>query len=189
VLADASRSLLQRLARKLSTTVHLAVLEGEMVTYLVKAYGGGPDLLTRELIQLEAYCSGVGKVLLAHLDEAAREAYLDTGPFVALTAATITDPAAWRAELDRVRRQGFARDDAEVKESLYCIAVPLRGPDGRVVAALSASGLSSPAHQPPSLPELLACAARIEARIGPRPLQPSSGRGESERMCVVIRLA
>ena len=172
VLAEASRPLLQRLARALSTTVHLAVLEGEMVTYLVKAHGGGPELLTRELIQLEAYCSGVGKVLLAHLDKAAREAYLAAGPFVALTPFTITDPAALRRELDAVRRQGFARDAAEVKENLHCVAVPVRGPDGQVVAALSVSGLpaSRPsAPTPPFLPSLLACAQRIEARLGARP--------------------
>ena len=169
VLADAGRPLLQRLARELSTTVHLAVLEGEMVTYLVKAWGGGPELLTRERIQLEAYCSGVGKVLLAHLDDATRDAYLAAGPFVALTRATITEPEILRHELYEVRRRGFARDDAELKEGLYCFAVPVRGPDGRVIAALSASDPSDRGHDAPLLARLQACADQIEGRIGAPP--------------------
>jgi IclR family transcriptional regulator, acetate operon repressor len=97
-------------------------------------------------MQLEAYCSGIGKVLLAHLPKAACEDYLAAGPFVALTSRTIVDPDLLRAELANVRHQGFAVDNHEVAEDLRCIAVPLRRPDGEVVAAVSVSQLGD-GHQ------------------------------------------
>jgi IclR family acetate operon transcriptional repressor len=166
VLVRASRPLLDRLARDIATTVHLGVLEGDMVTYLVKAHGGGPDLLTREDMQLEAYCSGIGKVLLAHMNLDFQNAYLANGPLVALTPTTITDPLRLRAEFQLTRRRGFAIDDAELQQDVYCLAVPVRGPGGKVEAALSASSRSCPAQDSLRLQRLRACAARIEARLG-----------------------
>jgi IclR family transcriptional regulator, acetate operon repressor len=166
VLIAASRPLLRRLAREIGATVHLGVLEGDMVTYLVKEHGGGAPVLTREMIQLEAYCSGIGKVLLAHLDDAAREAYLAAGPFVALTGKTMTDPDTLRTVLRRIRAQGYAVDDAELEDDLYCLAVPVRGPGGEVLAALSASSRSTTPIDLTLLDRLRACSTGVERRLG-----------------------
>ena len=76
---------MEDLAKRTGLTVHLGVFEGDMVTYLVKA-AGVTDVLTQEGMQLEAYCSGIGKVLLAFLPLDEREQYLAGGPFVRLTA-------------------------------------------------------------------------------------------------------
>ena len=140
VLAGLARPVLMPLARTLGLPLHLGVLEEDMVTYLVKAAprGTGP-IFTHEGMQLEAYCSGIGKVLLAHLPAAAQDAYLAQADFVALTARSITDPAAMRAEWARIIDQGFGEDREEVMEGLHCIAVPLALPSGRVIASLSAS--------------------------------------------------
>ena len=56
-----------------------------------------------------------------------------------LTEATITDPECLRAEFRRVLADGFAVDDNEAAEGLYCVAMPLRGPDGVVCASVSVS--------------------------------------------------
>jgi DNA-binding IclR family transcriptional regulator len=164
-LIAASRPPLQTLAKALGTTVHLGVLEGDMVTYLVKAHGGGPDLLTSEMSQLEAYCSGIGKVLLAHLPDAAQQAYLAGGPFVALTPNTLTDPLALARTFQEIAARGYAFDHAELQDNLYCIAVPVRGYDGRVVAALSASSRADLSGDPGRLDRLCACADQIRARL------------------------
>ena len=139
MVTSAAVPVLDRLARKLGCVVQLGTFEQDMVTYRIKAGRGAGELFTRTGMQLEAYCSGMGKVLLAHLPDAEREAYLATGPFVALTARTITEPAALRAELERVRAQDYAVDQEEIAEGLRCVAVPVHGPDGRVIAAVSAS--------------------------------------------------
>ncbi|MBM3595322.1 MAG: IclR family transcriptional regulator [Alphaproteobacteria bacterium] len=139
VVADAAAPLLHRLAGELGCVVQFGTLEGDMVTYRIKMGEGAGDLFTQVGMQLEAYCSAIGKVLLAALPERDREAYLATGPFPPLTERTITDPAALRRELDAVRQRGYAVDDEEVAEGLFCLAVPLRTPEVEVVGAISAS--------------------------------------------------
>ncbi|WP_420540993.1 IclR family transcriptional regulator [Novosphingobium humi] len=139
VIATAAASTLHRLAADLDCVVQLGTLESDMVTYRIKTGAKAGDLFTRVGLQLEAYCSGIGKVLLAHLPEAQREAYLATGPFPALTAHTITSPAKLRQELVQVMRDGLARDMEETAEGLSCVAVPVAMPDGRVLVAISAS--------------------------------------------------
>ncbi|WP_062346396.1 IclR family transcriptional regulator [Novosphingobium sp. CCH12-A3] len=139
VIVAAAAPMLHRLAAKVGCVVQLGTLENDMVTYRLKTGQGAGDLFTKVGLQLEAYCTGIGKILLANLPEAEREAYLATGPFPALTANTITDPDQLREELMRVRAQGFARDDEEIAKGLACIAVPIKGSDGRISAAISVS--------------------------------------------------
>jgi DNA-binding IclR family transcriptional regulator len=144
VIADAASALLHRLAGELRTVVQLGTLESDMVTYRIKAGQGAGALFTRIGMQLEAYCSGIGKVLLAHLPPDQRALYIAAGPFVALTANTITDPLQLAAELETAASRGFAIDQGEIAEDLRCMAVPVRHPDGRVLAGLSASQSGPP---------------------------------------------
>jgi IclR family transcriptional regulator, acetate operon repressor len=139
ILANAAVPVLERLAARTEHIVQLGIFENDMVTYLVKAGQSADALFTKVGMQLEAYCSGIGKVLLAHLSASAQADYLAGGPFVALTPHTITNPADMRAELERVADQDFAEDLQEVALGLQCIAVPVRSQCGSVVAAISAS--------------------------------------------------
>lgn len=168
VIASAAAPALHRLAEELGCVIQLGTLEGDMVTYRIKTGRGADGLFTRVGMQLEAYCSAIGKVLLAHLPEDQQAAYLAGGPFPALTPRTITDPAELAAELARVRERGFALDDAEVADDLLCVAVPIRRPDGRVLAAISATQAGQ-ALRPPQelLPRIEAVAAEIEASLSP----------------------
>ena len=167
MIAAAAAPVLNRLARQLRCVVQLGTFEHEMVTYRIKAGRGAGALFTRTGMQLEAYCSGMGKVLLAHLPEAEREAYLATGPFVALTAHTITDPAALRAELARVRAEDHAIDRGEIAEGLRCVAVPVHGPDGRVIAAASVSRAEGRSDDAAVLAVLREAAREIELAAFP----------------------
>ena len=141
-LAARLRRPLARLAGHFGAYAHAGILEDGMVTYIVKESGEAADLFTAERMQLEAYCSAIGKILLAALPEAELGAYLAGGPLVALTANTITDPAVLRGELDRVRRSAVAYDRHEIRSDLFCIAVPLPpSDDGRTEGAISLSFL------------------------------------------------
>ncbi len=139
VASGIARPLLAKLARKYECTAHLGVLESGMVTYLVKEGCAKTELFTREEMQLEAYCSAIGKILLAAEPEQELEAYLDNGPFVSLTANTLVSPDILRAEIVSVRGNGYALDKREVSEDLFCIAVPLINCDGETFAAISLS--------------------------------------------------
>lgn len=120
-------------------TVHLAVLDDTEVVYLHKLYGHlhahSPARIGE---RAPAYCTAVGKVLLAH-DARATQAVL-SGVLVPHTPATITDPAVLLAELDAARRDGVAYDRQEISPGLSCMAGRVLGPTGRPVAALSLSG-------------------------------------------------
>jgi IclR family pca regulon transcriptional regulator len=89
--------------------------------------------------RLPAHCTSAGRVLLAGLDPASLDAFLEEVPLQACTARTITDPSMWRRELDRVRREGFAVVDQEYEEGLIALAVPIRDSSDNVVAALNVS--------------------------------------------------
>jgi len=134
------RPVVGALARATGCTAHLGVLENDMVTYLVKAGRRSANFFTEEGKQLEAYCSGIGKVLLASLSADLLAAYLAGGPFIALTDKTIADPQALTREIARVRAQGFARDNEEIAPGLHCLAVGVLDPQGHAIAALSISG-------------------------------------------------
>ena len=141
LLCEIGTPILQDLATRLNLTIHLGMLENGMVFYVSKV--STPTSFpshTRSGSYLEAYCSGLGKVLLAALPEDELESFILEGDLVALTPNTITDRSALRVELVRVRRDGFALDDCESRADTYCVAVPLRDADGKVIAAISATG-------------------------------------------------
>ena len=140
LLRNASQALMAEWAQRLNLTMHMGVLEQGMVTYVAKvAAPGAFPVYTKVGGQLEAYCSGLGKVLLASLPEEQMEGVIMDGALVPLTPYTITSAPALRAELKRVREQGYALDDRENHANMRCIAVPVLDRDGRAVAALSAS--------------------------------------------------
>lgn len=170
ILIKVSRPILRGCAASSRHTVHLGILEGDMVTYLVKEEAGSGGLFTREGMQLEAYCSGIGKALLAAQEPKARSAYLAGGPFVALTPLTITEPDKLRREFARIRARGYAVDDREVMEDLQCLAVPVRDGKGEVVAAVSISASAGRAQKDAikdHVALLTQCARRISQRIWP----------------------
>ncbi|KKC26460.1 IclR family transcriptional regulator [Sphingomonas sp. SRS2] len=168
MLHRASLDELQALGRRCKAHAHLGIFESDMVTYLTKVRYGRGRLPTSEGTQLEAYCSGIGKVLLAQLEPAALDRYMAQGAFVALTANTITDPAQLLDRLEQARTRGWATDIGEVMPDLSCIAAPLFDRQGRAIAALSVSfrgPLIAEEVLAERLPDLRGTAARISARL------------------------
>lgn len=140
LLREFSRDLMTVLAKGLGLTVHLGVLEHGMVTYLAKASSRGAfPVHTRVGAQLEPYCSALGKILLAALPDSEVDRFILDGELVALTPNTIRTGAALRAELKKVREEGYALDDREHVANMRCVAVPVRDQYGLTVAALSAT--------------------------------------------------
>jgi IclR family acetate operon transcriptional repressor len=141
LLREVGKPLLTKLSVRLGMTIHLGTLENDMVFYLSKVATSTSFIPhTRSGARLEAYCSGLGKVLLAALQEDELESFILEGDLVALTPHTITDRGALRQELDKVRRQGFAIDDCEARIDTRCVAVPVRDYNDNVIAAISATG-------------------------------------------------
>jgi DNA-binding IclR family transcriptional regulator len=123
IAAEIVRPILARAAGNGQRAIHLGVMENDLVRYLVKE--GGAEIFSREDMQLEAYASAIGKILLAQLGSAERRAYFDAGPLVPLTEHTIVDPALLMEELDRIAADGYAIDDNAIMPGLVCVAVPI----------------------------------------------------------------
>ncbi|GHJ16119.1 MULTISPECIES: IclR family transcriptional regulator [unclassified Micromonospora] len=80
------------------------------------------------------------KALLAFLDPEEQDAYLATGPFERLTDTTITTPEQLRADLDRIRRRGYARSLGERQADAASVAAPVFDHRGKPTAAISVCG-------------------------------------------------
>ena len=171
LLQEGARKFAADLAERLNVTVHVGVLEREMVTYVVKA--ATPTSVSIPTVvgaQFEAYCSALGKVLLSGIPSDQLGALLREGELVALTPHTITDESELRTQLEIVRDRGYAVDDREFRVDMCCVAVPIRDNQGRTVAAISASENAvsmTPARQAQLRHELMAAAAAIGQKVYP----------------------
>lgn len=121
-------------------TVHLAVPDGTDVVYVQKlAPGGGPDIPSRLGGRMPAYCTGVGKALLAFGPPDRLAAVLAAG-LPRRTPRTVIAPGLLRSELESVRRRGLAEEREESAPGIACVAAPVLDAEGRAVAALSITG-------------------------------------------------
>jgi len=136
-LRDTAMPHLYALAAKTGLAVQMGVLDRGEVVYLERVVVGGYRLPTRLGGRMPAYCTGLGKAMLA-FDEAAADAVMATD-LPRRTAHTITEPATLRANLEQVRSSGIAFDLKESYESLACVAAPIRN-SGRAIAAISVTG-------------------------------------------------
>ena len=162
---------LRDLVAQLGETAHLGILEGtEAVT--IDVIDGWQTVRMHSWVgkRSPAHCSSIGKALLAELSpEEFAVRYPDPG-LEARTPATITRRDALREHLDLVRARGYAEDLEELEEHLCCVAAPVTGRTGSVVASISISGpvsrLRDPAVLATAADAVRATARQISARLG-----------------------
>ena len=133
-----SENLLADLARRLKGVVHVGVLNAGMVSYAAK-FGEAVrvPIPSRVGARQEAYCSALGKILLAGMPAQDLEDFLYDGDFVSLTPQTISSVPSLRSELAAVRQRGYAVDNREVFQTIVCVGAPIRDPHGNITAAIS----------------------------------------------------
>jgi DNA-binding IclR family transcriptional regulator len=139
-LVRESASYLQKLVKQFNETVYLGVLEGEEVMYLAKEESSQTLRMIRDVGKRgPLHSTALGKILLAYLSTEERKKILQGKELPHLTKKTITDKEELEKELEKVRKQDFALDNEENEKDVYCIAVPIRNYQGKVIAALSIS--------------------------------------------------
>ncbi|GAA3007893.1 IclR family transcriptional regulator [Streptosporangium longisporum] len=117
--------------------VQLAVLHHDRALYVERLRGRtSVPIVSRVAGDLPLHATGVGKVLLAFAAPETVDRVL-AGELTSHTPNTVVDPVRLRAELEEVRRTGVACTQEEMSVGTCSVAVPVRGPDGTVVAALS----------------------------------------------------
>ena len=133
---------LQALADDTGYTVSMVVLDGGDIVYVDRrrsARGGqfGMELNLHVGSRLPAYCTAMGKVLLASLDPAALRAILDRTDLARRGPKTITAREQLMVALSRVREFGVAVNDEELVPGLRALAAPVRDRSGEVIAAVA----------------------------------------------------
>ncbi len=168
-LRATARPLLVELADATHETVNLAVLDRSEVINIDQVSGphlvGATNWVGR---RTPLHCVANGKALLAFRSRGEIESLL-TRPLARVKRASITGKTALRAELARVRQQGFATALGELEDGLNAVAAPIRGSSGDVIAAISVSGPSYRvrAERIPDLGALcVAVANKISTRLG-----------------------
>jgi IclR family transcriptional regulator, pca regulon regulatory protein len=131
---------LEQLVEQVRESSSVSELDGDDVVYIAR-------VPTRRIMtvaisvgtRFPAYATSMGRVLLAGRPGDWLDGYLESAPLRALTSHTIADPASLRAELDKIREQGWALVDQELEEGLRSVAAPIHDSEGRVIAAVNVS--------------------------------------------------
>lgn len=136
---------LDQLSEKIGQSTSVAILDGAEIVYVARA--AQRRVMSIALMpgsRLPAYCTSLGRVMLAALPEKQVNEHLETQSLLARTPYTLNTVEAVMGELSRVRSQGYAAVDQEVEPGLRSVAVPLRNAHGTVVAALNTGLAASP---------------------------------------------
>lgn len=135
---------LQELRDRLGEHVSVAVLDGADVVYVAQFPIDRVVSVRLETgMRRPAYCTAMGRVLLAQLPEAAARQWLETADLRKLSARTETDPMVLLAEIRKAASQGHAVIDQEIEDGLIAVALPLRTRDGVVLGAINVCGHAS----------------------------------------------
>jgi DNA-binding IclR family transcriptional regulator len=140
-LRGRARPYLDRLQRQFGETVFFCILDDGQVFYVEKVESQ-QSVRTACTVgsRAPAYCTAVGKAMLAELPDTEVNEVIRRWGLKAVTANTITTAAALKAELRAVSSRGYAIDNEEKEEGLRCVSAAVRGHSGKLFAAMSVSG-------------------------------------------------
>lgn len=167
---------MERLSGTIGESCSAAVLDGSDIVYVLRVHTHKIVSINLNVgTRLPAYCTSMGRVLLAGLDDAEVKQRLKASDRRANTRHTVTDVAELLARVQQVRRQGWALVNQELEEGLISIAAPVHNRAGAVIAALNVSGqanrTSATVMKEQLLPRLRAAADEVSALLA------GAGRG------------
>jgi IclR family pca regulon transcriptional regulator len=192
-LSEIAQPVMEELARQTKESCSAATLDLPDIVYVARVPTGRIMTITLGVgSRLPAHATSMGRVLLADLPPDELDRFLTGHPLTRYTERTITDGERLRVELTGVRRQGWALIDGELEIGLRSIAAPIRGADGRTIAALNTSAaaprVSLEEFRGRVLPALLEAANAISANLpGRSPSQLSADGAPNEESAVLGR--
>jgi IclR family transcriptional regulator, pca regulon regulatory protein len=140
-LSSAAQPILERMSAALRESFSVATLDGEDIVYIARTQVNRVMAVDLHIgSRLPAYCTSMGRVLLAYLPTDQLEQYLTKAVLTPHTNRTITSVEKLRLALRNVRRTGYALVDQEYEVGLRSMAVPVYAHSGRVVATVNLSG-------------------------------------------------
>jgi IclR family pca regulon transcriptional regulator len=176
----AAQPVLERITAVVGESASMSMLDGDQIVYVARS--AASRVLSVGLSvgsRLPAYCTSMGRVLLAALPEEQLDAYLRNLRPRPYTAKTITKPEKLRAVILKARKDGYALVNEELEAGLRALSVPVRNRQNRVVAAINIGahalriGGKQMLHR--CLPVLRECAATISEILLEMPYWPPQG--------------
>jgi IclR family transcriptional regulator, KDG regulon repressor len=139
-LVTAGNDVLATVTRETEETCQLAVLDGTEVLYVAKVDSTHAVRMVSAVgRRVPAHCTAIGKVLLATLSDSEVQDRFEVSRLPTLTSNSIRTIRGLLSELEQVRTRGYAVDDCESNADVRCVAVPVTGHRGQVIAAMSIS--------------------------------------------------
>lgn len=140
-LSSAAQPILERMSSALRESFSVATLDGEDIVYIARTSVSRVMSVDLHIgSRLPAYCTSMGRILLAHLPSDQLESYLSKVVLTPYTTRTVNSIEKLRQHLRNVRRSGYAVCDQEFEVGLRSLAVPVYSSSGRVVATINLSG-------------------------------------------------
>ncbi len=140
-LIDIARPYIKQLAELSGETVHLVQIDHIHAVYIDKVESPRNSVRLVSMVgkSIPLYCSGVGKAMLADMPDEKIRSVWEQSEIRKMTEYTITDPARFQEEIQKIRRNGYSLDNEENEPGVRCIAVSLRSFQGKPSYALSIS--------------------------------------------------
>ena len=178
-IRDRAAPILRRLADDVSESVYLVVPDGDRILYIY-AIESSHRLQARSVLGERAYyhSTAIGKAVLAFSPPAVQAAVLEAATLPARTDNTITKPQKVRDEINLIRERGYSTDCEENEPRTFCLAAPVFGASGNLVAACSISGdtIAIVEERRDALAEkLLRAAMQVSQHMGHVPTRPQLG--------------
>lgn len=169
-LVDLAKNHMQLLADQTGETVHLGTLIDSEIIYVHKVDSRHMlGMYSRVGRRAPLHCTAIGKVLMAWEHPARRDRVLQGAEFKRFRDKTIVEPAAFLAELERVKAQGFGEDREEFDDHIRCLGVPIFDRLNQPIAGLSISFPTfryDEAKAPEVVAMLQAASRDISTRLG-----------------------
>nr|MCR5535827.1 hypothetical protein [Succinivibrio sp.] len=150
--------------------VHYGVMEGLKAFYALKCVSprASMQIMSREGMEVSLLHAGLGKCLLAYQSAEVQDIILERLDYTKVTPTSLSSPEALRAELTKIRAQGWAFDNSEGEAEIRCVAVPVFGRERQLLGAVSLVGTVT-RFKTEELPALVKvtqeCVRRIEAKF------------------------
>ena len=137
-LAPIAHPHVEKLAKEVGETVYLAQMDHAQVLYVDKIDPSRPIEMYSQAGKVgPAYCTGVGKAMMAYLDAPHLAEVIEQQSFHVFTEFTLADEQSLRAELIDIRSNGYGFDREEHEPGIICVSLPILTTRGRVLGALS----------------------------------------------------
>jgi len=165
--------MMHQLVQKTGLTTNLGVMDRGEIVYIDKIECPGPiKIRTRVGSRMGVHCTALGKAILAFLPGDERLQVLKEIPLQKKTTNTLVVKEQLLTELELTRERGYALDFEENELNVRCLASPVLNHEGRVVCAISISGVMAQVDQesiPQLVEPLLLAAHALSAKLGYKP--------------------